>query len=225
MCGRVILTLSAKMIREILNNELDVNNLDIDDFIPRYNISPGQNLLSVIRSNHENRAGYINWKYQPSWSQNDSDGYKFINARSETIHEKVSFKESFKTKRCLVICNGFYEWKREDGKVPYLFYKGQLEYMTLGGIWNTHYDQSGNRSYGISIITTEANELMKPVHHRMPVIITKDQADKWLNQETSLEELKAIMQPIHEGYLAKYQVSTLVNNTKNDNEECIKKVV
>ena len=101
MCGRVILTLSAKMIAAILNDTYDVQQLTIDDFLPRYNIGPGQDLLSIISHQDNYRAGYMKWQYIPSYAKDEKDGFKLINARSESIHEKVSFKDSFKKRRWL----------------------------------------------------------------------------------------------------------------------------
>lgn len=220
MCGRVILTLSAKMIREILNNELDVNDLNIDDFVPRYNLGPGQSLLTVIRHQNKNRAGYLNWNYLPDWTDEIKDGYKFINARSETIHEKVSFKDSFFQKRCLILINGFYEWDTE--KTPYLFQKN-FDWFTLAGIWNSRMIK-GEKRYGLSVVTTKANDLMKPIHHRMPVIIPKKSVNAWLDPETDLQTLEALMQPVDNNFLSCYQVSKHVNKIKNDDPLCIEKV-
>lgn len=220
MCGRVILTLSAKMIREILNNELDINNLDIDDFVPRYNIGPGQNLLTIIQHKTQNRAGYINWQYLPDWTNDPKDAYKFINARSETIDEKISFKDNFTSKRCLILVNGFYEW--DKNKNPYLFHH-DFEAFTLGGIWNAR-TINGEKKYGLSIITTKANQVMESIHHRMPLIIQESNHQMWLNKETHITDLKKMMTPLKDNYLRKVPVSKHVNNIKNDDPICIEKI-
>lgn len=224
MCGRVILTLSAKMIAAILNDTYDVEQLTIDDFIPRYNIGPGQELLSVIQHNHKNRAGYMNWQYIPSYAKDEKDGFKLINARSETIHEKVSFKSSFQTRRCLVLCNGFYEWHRVEGqKTPYFFHKDE-QLFALGAIWNPYTKKDGSKHYGISLITADANNLMAPIHHRMPVIIKPNDINIWLNKETDLTTLQTLMMPVEDDYLKVYQVSSYVNSIKNNDIKCIEKV-
>jgi putative SOS response-associated peptidase YedK len=223
MCGRVILTLSAKLIEQILKGTLDINKLDIDDFEPRYNVGPGQNVLSVIQHKGENRAGYMNWMFIPTYAKDETSGYKFVNARSETIHQKNSFKDAFQLRRCLVLCNGFYEWHREEKKTPFFFYR-QEQPMYLGGIWNKYMDKKGHHQYGLSLITTAANNTMASVHHRQPVIIKTDHLSQWLDPMTPLSELQKIMQPVEDDFFEKYQVSDFVNNIRHDGAECIQRV-
>lgn len=225
MCGRVILTLSAKMIKQILAEEYDINQLNIDDFVPRYNVGPGQELLSIISHNAEYRSGYLNWRFIPKWAKSQSEGYKYINARSETVHEKVTYKDSFKSRRCLVICNGFYEWQREkQEKKPFLFQKKDEKVMTIAGIWTPQYLDDGSKEYGVSLLTTEANEVMAPIHHRMPVIIKPEDSKKWLDAQTKLEDLQSMMTPIHKDFLNTNEVSKQVNNIRNQDFSCIKKI-
>lgn len=223
MCGRVILTLSAKMIEMILNETLDINQLNIDDFVPRYNVGPGQDLVSVIQHKNKNRAGYMKWQFIPTYAQSEKDGYQFVNARSETIHEKVSFKDAFERRRCLVICNGFYEWDRKgDQKVPYFFHH-DMKWMALGGIWNPYIDKKGEKQYGFSLITTAANKIMAPVHHRMPVILETHQLQHWLSPDTSLSQLQQLMLPIHDTFLETYPVSDYVNKIAHQDKKCIER--
>lgn len=220
MCGRAILTLSAKIIKEVLEDKYNVKQFTMDDYMPNYNISPGQKMLGVINDGKENRASFLNWIFVPEWANKISDGYKFINARSETIYEKVTYKKSFRSKRCIVIVNGFYEWKRENkNKIPYRFYRENNELFALAGIWNS-YDEV----YGLSIITTEANDLMKPIHSRMPVVIKNENIDRWLDKTTDLEELKNLMKPIPSNYLLCHEVSEYVNSSKHNDIKCIKKI-
>ncbi len=221
MCGRVTLTLSDKMIKKILSEKYSVKQLSIDDFIPRYNISPGQEVLCIINDGKKNRSGYLEWRFVPPWAKDAKEGYKYINARSETVFSKTTFKDSFYNKRCLVIVDSFFEWKREGGKkVPYRFYNEDNTLFALAGIWNV-YKGDIKKTYGFSILTTEANELMLPVHHRMPVIIQADDISKWLSNSTSLDDLKSLMKPIDNDYLKCYKVSDYVNSSKNDDEKCI----
>lgn len=225
MCGRVILTLSAKMIKQILAEEYDITQLNIDDFVPKYNVGPGQELLSIISHNAEYRSGYLNWRFIPKWAESQNEGYKYINARSETVHEKVTYKDSFKNRRCLVVCNGFYEWKRENQeKKPFLFQKKDEKVMTIAGIWTPQYLDDGSKEYGVSLLTTEANEVMASIHHRMPVIIKPEDSKKWLDTQTSLEDLQSMMTPIHKNFLNTYEVSKQVNNIRNQDISCIKKI-
>lgn len=225
MCGRVILTLSAKMIKQILAEEYNINHLNIDDFSPKYNVGPGQQLLSVISHNTEYRSGYLSWRFIPKWAKNQNEGYKYINARSETVHEKATYKDAFKTNRCLVICNGFYEWHRKDAvKRPFLFHKPDKGVITLAGIWTPQYLDDGTKEYGVCLMTTEANSMMSPIHHRMPVIIQPKDSIKWLHNNTDLKVLQEMMLPITNNYLETYEVSQLVNNTRNQESDCIKKI-
>lgn len=216
MCGRVILTLSAKMIEAILNDTYGVQ-LSIDDFIPRYNITPGQTVLSIIEHKSVKRAGFMKWQYVPDYAESIKDGFKFINARSETVFEKISYKDSFYNRRCIVLCDGFYEWKRPD-KLPYFFHHNR-ELFAIAGIWKKYNDH-----YGFSVITTEANDVMKPIHHRMPVIIKEKDISKWLNPETDLITLKSMMRPVEDAFFTCYPVSQYVNNSRNDGPNCIKAV-
>lgn len=224
MCGRVILTLSAKMIRQILAEEYDINDLNIDDFVPKYNLGPSQYMLSVISHQDEYRSGYLKWRFIPSYAKNQNDGYKFVNARSETVHEKVTYKDAFEKRRCLLICNGFYEWKRDDVKRPFLFHRPDFELITLAGIWQPQYLDDGTKEYGFSIVTTDANEIMAPIHHRMPVILKAEDAKTWLNKGSQLSELQSLMKPIEKEYLQNYEVSTQMNNIRFQDPSCITKI-
>jgi putative SOS response-associated peptidase YedK len=222
MCGRVILTLSQKMIDAILNEEFDVNDLNIDNYVPRYNVGPGTSLLSVIQHKEAYRVGYMKWNFIPSYAKDETSGYKFINARSETIFAKPSFADAFEKRRCLVICNGFYEWNRSgQEKIPHFFYRDKDQAILLGAIWNPYIQKDGSKNYGISLITTEANEVMAPIHHRMPVVIPFNKKDEWFSG--NLDALKTMMKPIDNDYLKTYQVSNLVNSIKNDSIENIKR--
>lgn len=223
MCGRVILTLSEKMIAQILEGVLDINQLDIDDFVPKYNLGPGQSLLSIIQHKSINKAGYMEWKFIPSYAKNDKDGYVFMNARSESIHEKKSFRDAFFSRRCLILTNGFYEWHRAETKTPYLFHR-ENQPLFLAAIWNPYYHTTGEKSYGFSLITTEANADMAPIHDRLPVIIKEEDTSLWLNPNTPYEVLKRLMEPVEAGYLMHYEVSSYVNSTKNEGSICIEPI-
>lgn len=225
MCGRVILTLSAKMIEDILKETLEIKDINLDAFEPRYNVGPGQELISVIQHKNQNRAGYMKWQFVPSYAQSEADGYQFINARSESIHEKRSFSDAFFKRRCLVLCNGFYEWQRkEKEKTPYIF-EHEKSIFALAGIWNPYIQNNGQKKYGFSLITTKANELMKPIHHRMPVIIPLEKSNQWLSPSTPVDKLKSLMVPIHSGFLKSYEVSSYVNKIQHNDQKCIEHVL
>lgn len=225
MCGRVILTLSAKMIREIMAEEYEINQLDIDDFMPLYNIGPSQKMLSIIKHDDAYRSGYLNWRFIPSYAQSQKDGYKFINARSETVHEKRTYKEAFEKRRCLLVCNGFYEWKREKVKRPFLFHRQDFKPIIIAGIWQAQYLDNGEKEYGFSILTTAANQLMAGIHHRMPVILKGSDVKTWLDKNATYDQLKSLFEPVEESYLTCYEVSSHVNTLKNNDPFCIERAI
>jgi len=225
MCGRVILTLSAKMIKQILAEEYDINQLNIDDFVPQYNLGPSGQLLSVIKHDGTFRAGKLNWRFIPSYAKNQNEGYKYINARSETLDEKVTYREAFRKRRCLLICNGFYEWKREKVKRPFLFHRPEMNLIVLAGIWQAQHLDDGTKEYGLSILTTEANDIMTPIHHRMPVILKGKDVHDWLDLSQSYEDLKHLFSPVEASYLCKYEVSNYVNSLRNQDQICIEPAI
>jgi putative SOS response-associated peptidase YedK len=225
MCGRVILTLSAKMIREIMAEEYDITQLHIDDFMPLYNVGPSQNMLSVIKHDDTYRSGYLKWRFIPSYAKTQNEGYKYINARSETVHEKRTYKEAFEKRRCLLICNGFYEWKRDKVKRPFLFHRENFNLIVMAGIWQAQYLDDGSKEYGFSILTTAANEVMAPIHHRMPVILKATDVSLWLDKNASYDDIKHLFKPIDEAYLTCYEVSPYINSLKNQDDFCIEKAV
>lgn len=225
MCGRVILTLSAKMIEAILNETFDVEQLSIDDYMPRYNVGPGQEVFSIIQNKQKNRAGHMKWQFVPTFARSEDDGYKFVNARAESIHEKKSFQDAFFKRRCIVLCNGFYEWQRLDNqKTPYFFQHHSLEWFALGGIWNPYIQKDGTKNYGLSLITTEANQCMAPIHHRMPVIIKKEDLAVWLDPNQSISTIRNLLKPVPDDYLNTYEVSSYVNKIQNNDIKCIERV-
>lgn len=224
MCGRIILTLTAKLISEMLAEEYGIDDLTIEDFVPKYNLGPSQDVLSIIAHEDKYRSGYLKWRFIPSYAKSQNDGYKCINARSETIHEKVTYKEAFKKRRCLVLCNGFYEWKQDGIKRPFLFHRPDFKPIVMAGIWQPQYLDDGTKEYGTSIVTTAANDMMASIHHRMPVILKPEEAKIWLNKHSQMNDLQSLMQPIEEAYLQKYEVSTQVNNARFQDPSCITKI-
>lgn len=225
MCGRVILTLSAKMIKQILAEEYDINQLNIEDFVPQYNLGPSGQLLSVIKHDGTFRAGQLNWRFIPSYAKNQNEGYKYINARSETVHQKMTYKTSFEKRRCLLLCNGFYEWKRENTKRPFLFHRSDMNLIVLAGLWQAQTLDNGDKEYGLSILTTDANEIMGPIHHRMPVILKGKDVHKWLDLSKGYEDLKDLFRPIEKDYLSAFEVSPYVNSLKNQDAICIEPAI
>lgn len=221
MCGRVTLTLDKQMVMDILGDVLQVSNEPDLQPLPNYNIGPAQPLLSVIRHQGNHRAGYLRWGYIPSYATDESIGYKLINTRSEGINEKPTFQEAFATKRCLILADSFYEWKREKEKVPFRFMLTNEQPMLFPGLYSTFIRKDGQKLHTCSIITCAANKVMEPIHHRMPVILTPNESHIWLNESTDPSELLSLLLPLHEDQIRCYEVSSFVNNIKNNSPRCI----
>lgn len=223
MCGRFS---QAKDIDDLLD-EFPYIQGDITEYIitPRYNIAPSQLSLVIVHEEGKNKLKMFKWGLVPSWSKDTKIGYKMINARAETISEKNSYKRPFKSQRCLVIADGFYEWKRPDKKtkIPYRFVMKDRSLLTFAGLWEV-WKKEATPLYTFTIITTSENDLMRPIHDCMPVILPKDNREIWLNPESNEAELKELLVPYDSSKMDYYKVSNVVNNAKNEVPECIEEV-
>lgn len=171
MCGRFTLTSPV----ERLAKQFELTG-DLPDLSPSYNIAPTQKIAAVAENSEgERKLGRLQWGLVPRWSKDPEIGSKMINARAETVAEKNSFKSAFKKRRCLIPADGFYEWARtETGSGPKQPYYIRLETGTpyaFAGLWETWEGEDGRKIHSTTIITTEANEFMSGIHHRMPVIV------------------------------------------------------
>src|SRR6185503_13476996 len=168
MCGRFTLKTPERIKFDALNT------YDPDDLVPRYNIAPSQNVLTILERNSEREATFLRWGLIPFWSKEPKG---FINARAETIEQKAAFNESFQRRRCLIPADGFYEWER-NGKIsqPYYFQMKDQAPFAFAGIWD-RWKSEDIWITSCAIITTTANELLTSIHHRMPVIISPEAYD------------------------------------------------
>lgn len=202
MCGRYTLALPQPDLLETF----DVPEPEFD-YRPRYNVAPGQDCPVVAEDRHGRRMGLMRWGLVPGWMDDPPSG-GFVNARAETAWEKPSFRESFRRRRCLVPADGFYEWAREgDRKVPRWFHPVKGRALGLAGLWD-------GRTF--TILTTEANADVAPVHPRMPVIVAPGDWGTWLGSGTGVEELRALLGPAPDGSLEARVVSTRVNTPEED---------
>jgi putative SOS response-associated peptidase YedK len=213
VCGRFSLTTPLEeLVRQYLIDEF------LEEWQPRYNIAPTQKVLSLISHKGKRRAGEITWGLVPHWA--DRKKWKpLINARSETLLEKPSFNSLVHSKRMVIFADGFYEWKKEkDQKVPVRFQLKEEEPFVFAGLW----DRNGEITTS-TILTTGANAIVQPVHERMPVILTSQEAiEKWLNiDDYSFEEASSVLTPLQKDQMKGYQVSDIVNSSKHDSPECI----
>jgi putative SOS response-associated peptidase YedK len=216
MCGRFTLKRSDRI------KVGGLNHFDLDDFIPRYNIAPSQDILTVVEGASAREARLLQWGLIPSWSK---EAKGIINARVETIEDKPSFKESFERRRCLILADGFYEWER-NGKIsqPYYFQMKDGAPFAFAGIWDRW--RSGDRSItSCAIITTTANELLAEIHTRMPVILRPESYDLWLNENSRAADLKDLLVPFPATEMTSHPVGYDVNDVKNDGEGLLSEVV
>ncbi len=220
MCGRFTLTASSY---NQLALRFDIGGAPQFEYHPRYNIAPSQSVLAVITHEGERRLGPLRWGLIPFWAKEPAIGNKMINARSETVHEKPSFRSAFQRRRCLIPADGFFEWERHGypPRQPYYLHLESGETFAFAGLWERWTPADGDDPiYSCTILTTDANALLQPIHPRMPVILPKEQEEAWL-QSDDAEFLKTMLKPYPAEEMKMYPVSTTVNSPKNDREACI----
>jgi putative SOS response-associated peptidase YedK len=191
---------------------------------PRYNISPTQNSPTVVINQDQRELTLMRWGLIPSWAKDASIGYKMINARGEMVAQKPSFKRPFKDRRCLVLADGFYEWKRTDkkNKIPYHFVLKSREPFAFAGLWDEWKSPEGEPILSFSLITIGANELMGQIHDRMPVILhEEDEARRLDPLLKDTDKLNELLKPYPSELMEAYEVSTIVNSGKHDSPDCI----
>ena len=221
MCGRFTLLADELKIRE----RFGLSNT-IDNYHPSYNIAPGQNVLAIIFDGREKRAGFLRWGLVPSWAKDEKIGYKMINARSETAHVKPSFKNLMTRKRCLVIADSFYEWQQtEEGKIPKRIHLKSNELFTFAGLWDK-WEHDEKKVFTCTLLTKDANEYMEQFHHRMPIILPREQEDDWIKHSfQTAKDAQQFLQTVGTESFTAYSVSTYVNNARNNDAICIEPVV
>jgi len=209
MCGRFSFAASDRIIEEHFGISPGQT-----EFKPSFNCAPSQK-LAVISSEAQDVFSYMRWGLIPFWAKDISIGNKLINAKAETISEKPSFRQSFATKRCLVPADGFYEWKQDKVKTPFRIAMKDDSIFAMAGLWSRWNDAGGKVLDTFTIITTTANQLMQPIHHRMPVILELKDYKIWLGR-SSPETLLSLLKPYPEIRMKAFPVSTLVNSPVND---------
>ena len=216
MCGRFSFV-DIEDIRERFKAE-PIN------LIPNYNVAPSQDVAVMVNNG---QLSMFKWGLIPFWAKDPSIGNKLINARAETVDEKPSFKHSLQRKRCLILADGFYEWKKEGRmKRPHRITLRNKELFGFAGLWDTWKSPTGDIVNSCSIITTTPNELMAPIHDRMPVILSRDSERVWLDQSiVESHLLKSLLVPYPADLMMSYEVSTLVNSPKNNGPECLVPVI
>lgn len=219
MCGRFTLTVDPAQLQDTFSNFIVPSK-----FAPRFNIAPSQPLLA-IPNDEANTANFFIWGLIPMWAKDPSIGSRLINARGETVAEKPSFRGSFKYKRCLILADGFYEWKSSPGKktkTPYFIYMKDRKPFAFAGLWDSWEGPDGSNIKTCTIITTKSNELMESIHDRMPVILHQRDYKKWLEHSPQTpDNLLPLLKPYPADSMSAHPVSTLVNKTSNDKPELV----
>ena len=192
----------------------------------RYNIAPTQDILSIRRTEDNREAVFLKWGLVPSWAKDVSIGAKLINARSETLTEKPSFREAFKKRRCIIPADGFYEWQRTDGKKqPFFFQVRDESPFGFAGLWERWQGVGGEAIESCTILTTEANEVLRPVHDRMPVILHPNDYELWLDEDMRKRELiKDLLRPYPSSEMISHPVSTAINSPHNQGVTLIERM-
>lgn len=217
MCGRFSQAGNFDLIRK----ECNVVQCAIDEK-PRYNIAPSQP-AQVIFNEDGSKCIMMKWGLIPAWANEPSIANRLINARAESLEEKPMFKNIFKRKRCLIPADGFYEWMKGRFKQPLRFLMKDDAPFAFGGLWDRWTSPNGDVIETFTIITTRANELIAPIHDRMPVIVKPNDYCLWLdNSLKNLDLLKPVLNPFPAEKMRCYKVSRLVNNPQFDSPDCIK---
>jgi putative SOS response-associated peptidase YedK len=221
MCGRFALFSYMRQLME----EFGIDEHEVDEPGARYNVAPSQRVLVVVNDGGANRFRHFKWGLIPSWAKGDKPRY-MINARAETVAEKPTFRSAFKSRRCLVVADGFYEWKK-SGKVKAPMYIKDVSGRPWGfaGIYEVWESPEGEKVPTCAIITTEANEVMAQVHQRMPVIIPPESRDLWLDPSvTENGELLPLLEPYDGDRMEVVAVSPEVNSPRNNHPGLIKPI-
>jgi len=194
---------------------------------PRYNIAPGQD-IAVVREKEatgERVASHLSWGLVPFWAQDAKSGFRMINARSETAAEKPAFRKAMKYRRCLIPASGFYEWKREGRfRQPYYFHPAEDSLFGFAGLWEANAKvERGGEWLSCCVLTTGANRLMEPVHHRMPVILHPEDYAAWLDpQNHEVGDLLPLLKPLSPSRMKCHAVSPEVNRVGNDHSGLVR---
>ncbi len=220
MCGRYVLHTEIDKIAEYY----DIDLIEGFDYEYRYNIAPSEPVLSLVNDGKRNKLGYLRWGLIPSWAKEKKIGYKMINARAETLGEKPAFKTLISRRRCVIIADSFYEWKKENGgKQPYCIKLESGKLISFAGLWD-RWDHDGEIIHSCTIITTSPNDLMRKIHDRMPVILSKNDASIWLDRTIQDKtKLMSLLQP-YQGEMQAYPISSLVNSPKNNSPELLQSI-
>lgn len=194
--------------------------------VPRYNVAPSQSVLAVIHDGEKNKLGELQWGLIPPWADSPKTGLSMINARSESAAAKPAFKTALRRKRCIIPADGFYEWQTtSSGKQPMRIVRKDRGIFSMAGLYETWTSGDGARISSCTILTTAPNELMAPIHDRMPVILRREDEPHWLDRRiVEPGQLEQLLKPYAAGELEAYPVAAAVGNARRDNADCIEPI-
>ncbi|HZU36522.1 MAG TPA: SOS response-associated peptidase [Gemmataceae bacterium] len=219
MCGRFALKAPAAELATLF----DVSGLA--EVPPRYNIAPATSVLAVRQASTGREWVALRWGLIPYWASDPAIGQRLANARAETASAKPAFRQPFRSRRCLIPASGFYEWQRQTvGKAPYYIEPRGDQPLALAGLWDSWQDPEGQPVESCTILTTEANELLRPIHERMPVVVPPADFARWLDLRCPLARVQTLLRPYPSERLACYPISRFVNNTANDDPRCLEAI-
>lgn len=216
MCGRFTLAIEP----EELQSEFQIPDLPAE-WRQRYNIAPTQPVAAILDAKSR-RVEFLHWGLVPSWAKDINIGARLINARAESITEKPSFRTAFSKRRCLILTDGYFEWKKnpKGSSTPFRFTLKTGKPFAFAGLWETWRKPDGEDLRSCTIITCAANEMALPIHDRMPVMLSRDKYWPWL-ESSDPKELKSFLVPFPSGFMQASQVGRIVNNAQIDSPECI----
>ncbi len=216
MCGRYNLLATPEQLIETFHLHRLLR------YEPNYNICPGQKILTIVQLDDGSyKAVYLYWGLIPHWAKDNKISQHLINARAETVAEKPAFKSAYQQRRCLIPATGFYEWQKlEQGKQAFCISRDNQQLFAFAGLWE-YWEQDTKTIYSCTIITKAANELMKPIHQRMPVIIEQQNYWHWLDkQASSITTQRLLINNVYQGMSA-HTVSDWVNNPMHNDKNCL----
>ncbi len=221
MCGRFSLTLTLRDLREYFHLDNEVS------LAPRYNIAPSQNVAAIRTEDGKRVLRELHWGLIPFWAKDRKIGYRTINARAEIAHKSPFFRAAFRSRRCLVPADGFYEWDKAGGsRQPYFIHMADNKPMAFAGLWERWQDKAQDTVIeSRTILTTDASDFMARLHNRMPGILQPGDFDLWLDpQVQQVEQLRPLLKPADSGILAMYPVSRYVNKATHEGAQCLEPV-
>lgn len=219
MCGRFTLATPASKLIEIFGLR------EFPSISPRYNIAPSQQVICIrADETQQTTATSLRWGLVPAWAKDLTIGYRMINARSETAAEKPAFRHAFRSQRCLIPADGFYEWQKtgSKSKQPWYIQLNDEQPFAFAGLWETWQPRSGALGpvESCTILTTAANRDLASLHERMPVFLAASDYGAWLSDKSSVGQLQHLMKPLEEGLLKRHRVASLVGKVQNDVPQC-----